>query len=401
MIISLTIAFLFSSCSTDSHENISESNLSKIDTSSHIDLEISTDSTLPNKSNFLPELTENIKNDTSIIYIDTDKNLAEKFGKVDELYIDLKYPLPGAVVGDDGDLLIGDRIEDTSTMYLANLENKTIEPIYSCSNDKHFSEVYHDNEIIIFYEYTVWSTLGVPLNYYIYNKHDGSIDNLDIAKMSIPNEDVIYSIGEKFVRLEEYLYIEIQDSYSIYSEENSGELLEAGVSIYKYNLKTKEFEHVIKGFSPQIFEGELVYIKDKTDTLVKLSNGDTIAENVYEYATYKDTMVITKFSDYIDEKGSGYIDTYYYKNGKEEKIFSRKDSYSFWNYSLNDEYIAWYQISNNLYLYSIQDDGFVLITSKLGSRVAKISDKYIYWMSSEYSQENKEETKTTIQYVKF
>ena len=352
-----------------------------------------------NTQSYPDYLVENPEQE-NYVYLETEHTLAEKEGTVHEWYLDQLYPIAGTTIDHHGKLLLANMpkdASDTATLYLANVEDQSMTPIHTAADELHFCEMYHDEEIIVFYEYKMWQSISNPLTYYIYHQADGTFEIIDVSEFSLPPERNDWNLDSYMARLEDDLYFELQHQETVYQESPSGnELVSAGVGIYRYNLKSKTVEYLADGFLPRVLGDEIVYIKDKTDTLVRLSDGQTVAEKVSEYSTYQDTMVIQR-----DNPINHQMETYYYKDGKEEKVLSRDASRPFWKFRLNDRYIVWYQTSSSLYLYSIRDKEVLLVSSKEGARTADISEKYLFWYANEYTEFDMSATKATLQYVKF
>lgn len=392
----------FSSCTVNTEkESTSESASLPSQFVSEVSQEASSSMAVqaPETEQNIDYLTENIKRDENIyIHIETDKNLAEEINlPIRDWEMGKIYPLGDAVIGNHGELLAANmpyNSDEVTTLYLANVETQEMAPLLTAEPGNHFDEVYHDDEMIIFFEYKMWMPSAVALKYYIYKQQDGSIETIDIPSLSI--NPIAWNLDKTIVRLEDDLYFEVQDSEQIYEESIDGnELIEAGISIYKYNLTDKTFSRVTAGLSPKILDGDLVFIQDKTDTLVKLS-GEVVAEKVKDCSIYQDTMIIERYNPSTDDS-----EVYYYKNGKEEKLFTRDANKSFWHYALNDTYVVWWQTSSSLYLYSLKDRMFYLVSSRSGTRITGMSEKYIFWIYAEYEELDIQNARLTLQYIKF
>lgn len=400
VIIVITLMLVFSSCSTieekrttESIQNKSEETISPSDSSE----KSLPENSKPVKNIFPDELTKNVETDNQI-FIEADKNLAESEDlPIREWELGKIYPVGGSIIGNNGKILVANtpyNDGEVATVYLANVETKEMKEIHKADSGNHVYEVYHDDEIIVFYEYEMWTNHGSPITYFIYNQKQETVEIMDIREISIERLEV--KLDNKMARIDDDLFFEAQYTNQIIEENEKGyDLIFAGVGIHSYNMQTKEVEYIVDGFEPRALNGELVFVQDNSDKIVKL-NGDIIAEGAIEYETYKDSMVINKYA-----KSKNVIDTYYYMEGKEELIFSRDASKSFWNYGLNDKYITWWQTTSNLYVYSLEDKEIYLLSSNEGTRIAEISDKYIFWQNVEYDEMDIENAELTLEYIKF
>jgi len=322
-------------------------------------------------------------------------SIEELSDNIQESFIGNRFVLGLGTIGNDGSILLGnvpiDETED-SILYLHNVEDGSDIELDRVKANMHFGYSYQDDEIIVYFRHRVWSAYGNPEEYYIYHK-----DTQLIEPMNVDDTIDFYQlmmIDRRMVRMGQDLYFEIQDREPIY-EEDSEYYQDNGSSIYKYNLDTKEISFVIRGMSPRIYNGELIYINNSQEAKIMTMNGTEILDRVIDYYSYDDVLIAVQ---YINEDTCKMT---LIKNGIKETIFDRTYKDLFWDVYTNGDFVTWLQGGSYdlLCFYDIERKSLVTISSLPGGSTT-ISEKYLHW-SENLDPDDKFNGEMVIHYIKF
>ena len=290
-----------------------------------------------------------------------------------------------STIGNDGFILLGnvprDESED-SIIYLFNVEDKSDIELDRVKATKHFGFAYHDDDIIVYYTYSVWGVSDIPIEYYIYYKDTQEKEIMKLSESVEVHKELMIDI--RMVKIDDELYFEVQDKAATTDDNGAG--------IYKYNLNTKEISIVTRGMSPRVYKDELIYINNNQVAEIVTMDGEVITDSVIDYYTYDDMIIAVRYVDEI----CWYV---LIKDGEEKVLFTRNYSGHFWSISTNGKYITWDQSAKGLCFYDIEKDSLVQIDPTAGGMTV-VSEKYLHW-SENLNPDDKFNGELVIKYIKF
>jgi|GEM_PF-946454 len=332
-----------------------------------------------------------IEEETKIDYNNITRYPIEELNNnIKEVFIGNRFALSLGTIGNDGSILLGNIPEDESIVYLLNVETGIEIELDKIESSKHFGFAYQDDDIIVYYTYSIWGISAIPEEYYIYYKDTQEKEIMKLAESVEVHKELM--VDRIMVRINDELYFEVQDRPPIFKE-NEDVYDDNGASIYKYNLNTKEIDFVGRGMSPRVYNDELIYIDNNQQANIVNMKGDIITDSVIDYYAHGDIIVAVR---YVEEVCLMVL----IKDGKEKVLFDRDFYERFWSITTNGKYITWQQSTSDLCFYDIEKDTLVEIKNATGATTI-VSEKYLYWNQTIDDPNDKDNYQVTIRYIVF
>lgn len=316
-------------------------------------------------------------------------------------------PIPNAGIDANGNLLVGkiDENNNKSVIALYNIVNQTYDVIDEIGADKYFGFSGMFDTTMVYFEYKTGGNVAVPMNYKLYNTKTNTIESIDLESLSVVKATNFVDPVVSFYKGK--LYFEVQKRETIY---NGNQLVDLGMSIYEYDITTKQIQELQEfGTSPTMTAEGLYFVEkstkpeDVSSLYLRDMQTDIITElipNVSIY-TYNDGENISPSMPMIVWKPNRQYDSdmdslNLYSNGV-NTVLSEYDIIPYWDLRSTGSYITWQQSGTPLYLYDIIEMNFFMITDNFGANFCLQSEDFLYWTEAkEINTTNKEERMPTV-----
>jgi len=292
-----------------------------------------------------------------------------------------------APIFDDGSILTQELTYTETNLYLFNVETKEELHLNTLTFDnidsqRVYAYAYQDDEIIVYYDYTLQNLGQTPNKYYLYHRNTMETEVIDYQeKIEVSNTSSSFDCNYEMSRIKQLLFFNVEEGESY--------------RIYQYNIDTKEISFVSDGRQPRQYQDELLFI-NQDNNLISLA-GTILNNNVVNYAVYEDTMVIVKEDRDNDQNYAVLL----IENEVEIKLFTKLKKEMLSNITCNKEFVSWENLGNETYMYHISKLELLQIKSDEPASIkVVISDDYVYWADTISNSKDKNGGTIILNYFK-
>lgn len=303
-----------------------------------------------------------------------------------ESFSDTYLPLGYAPILSNGDFPVLLRKTDEAELNILNILTNELTPIAQAGPGYSYSYSGGDDKYIVAHKYDKKSQLlPIPIEFVIYDREARVTLSVDLTSLQKAN-------GMRYV----YPYVSIYDGAMYFElsdreiiQNDLGETIDYGISIYKYVLSTEKIEKVQSYGSAPSVTSEGMYFMDKSSDeqggslyFKKNSSEETIEliPNCNEYQIFENKIMFTRDSQSSFDVANQQI--FIFENGVETKLFQQNSLESGWDFRYNGRLICWSHTSAPLYVYDCKLQQKVELSDITGANLCIPSDKYIYWYES-------------------